>query len=85
MKGKYELRPRERSIESRARKPVKGLRLRLRTELRRLGVKGKFRTDLLRDGRLVVRGIPSGPINKFDGRDVVYCDPDFRNGTISAE
>ena len=62
-----------RSIEGRARNPTKGLRLRLRTELRRLGVTGKFRTDELRGGSLVV--LTEGaftliPLTEFEGRKV---------------
>lgn len=34
--------------EDRMRTPLKGVRVRLRTELRKLGVKHKFRTDILR-------------------------------------
>lgn len=35
-------------VEDRMRTPIKGVRLRLRTEIRRLGIKDKFRTDILR-------------------------------------
>lgn len=62
-----------RSIEGRARNPTKGLRLRLRTELRRLGVVGKFRTDELRGGSLVVLtcgAFTTIPLTMFEGRNV---------------
>ena len=44
------------SREERARNPTKGLRQKLRMFLRYSGVGGKFRTDEMRDGSLVVRG-----------------------------
>ena len=62
-----------RSRVGRARNPTKGLRLRLRTELRRLGVKGKFRTDELRGGSLVVMtqgAFKEIPLDEFEGRKV---------------
>lgn len=61
------------SIERRARKPTKGLRLRFRTKLRELGVTGKFRTDELRDGTLMILGAGQrieAPITNFEGRNV---------------
>lgn len=63
------------SIEDRMRVPTKGLRLRLRTHLRALGVTGKFRTDELRRGRSLVvlfqDKIVELPIKEFEGRKVV--------------
>lgn len=38
----------------RARTPTSGIRQRLRQHLRTLGIRGKFRTDELRDGSLVI-------------------------------
>jgi hypothetical protein len=60
------------SREARARTPTKGLRLRLRTRLRELGVVGKFRTDELRSGTLVVMSSVEMtiPLQEFEGRPV---------------
>lgn len=61
------------SIERRARKPTKGIRLRLRTMLRQMGVTEKFRTDELRDGTLMILGAGKRiepPITNFEGRNV---------------
>jgi hypothetical protein len=57
-----------------ARKPTKGLRIKLRTELRKLGVTGKFRTEETRDHRLLVIANTDLvlPINEFEGRRVVF-------------
>ena len=61
------------SIERRARKPTKGIRLRFRTMLRQMGVTGKFRTDELRNGTLMILGAGQrieAPIATFEGRNV---------------
>jgi len=56
----------------RARVPTKGLRQRLRLELKSLGYICKYRTDELRNGTLVVMGtnLPELPITEFDGRQI---------------
>lgn len=60
-------------VENFARTPTKGLRLRLRTELRKRGVTGKFGTDEMRDGRLRVKGdVSDTSMVSFDGRSVYY-------------
>lgn len=58
--------------EDRVRTPVKGLRTRLRTALRAAGYEGKFRTDHLRNGTLVVimkEPVPL-PFTTFDDHEV---------------
>lgn len=60
-------------IERRARKPTKGIRLRFRTMLRQMGVTGKFRTDELRDGTLMILGAGhriESPVATFEGRNI---------------
>lgn len=60
---------------ARARSPVPGLRQRLRVALRAAGVKGKFSTDLVRNGSLIVRCEDiwdEPPIQEFEGRVVLY-------------
>lgn len=68
------------SQTNRMRKPTKGLRIRLRIELRRLGVVGKFRTDELRNRphALLVRSavLDSIPITEFDGYKVLLRKED---------
>ena len=59
------------SREDRKNKPTKGLRCKLRTHLRSLGVIGKFRTDELKNGTLIVKGLLEIPINEFEGRKVI--------------
>jgi hypothetical protein len=62
--------------ENFARKPTQGLRLRLRTELRRRGVTGKFGTDEMRGGNLRVKGTVSDmSLTEFEGRKVIYVRP----------
>lgn len=58
---------------SRARNPIQGLRQKLRTELRACGYKGKFRTDIRRDGAMLVmgKGIAKLPFEEFEGRKVI--------------
>lgn len=59
--------------ENFVRTPTKGLRLRLRTELRRLGVTGKFGTDEMRGGQLRVKGnVNDTSLRTFEGRVVYY-------------
>lgn len=62
------------SQENRARKPTRGLRLRFRTMLRAAGVTGKFRTDELRNGALIILAqgneIIKSPVDTFEGRPV---------------
>ncbi len=75
MRSKNEARNGDLAIESRVRTPVKGLRTKLRTMLRAVGVTGKFRTDVHRDGRLFVIGdatCEAGLPNVFDGRVIQY-------------
>lgn len=60
---------------TRARTPVDGLRQRLRIALRAAGVDGKFKTDLLRDGSLIVRtpeALAAQPFDRFEDRRVIY-------------
>lgn len=59
-------------VETRARKPIKGLRVKLRTALRAAGVKDKFRTDLLRSGVLAVisKAKITLPFEEFEGHKV---------------
>lgn len=60
----------------RARTPVKGLRQRLRAALKAAGAVGKFSTDLIRNGSLIVRSEDiwnEHPINEFEGRIVIYA------------
>lgn len=59
--------------ETFVRQPTKGLRLRLRTALRAMGVTGKFGTDELRGKTLRVKGdVSDKPISEFEGHQVVY-------------
>lgn len=62
------------SQENRARKPTRGLRLRFRTMLRQCGVTGKFRTDELRNGSLIILAqgneVIKPPFDMFEGRPV---------------
>jgi hypothetical protein len=66
----------QRDRQSLKRTPTKGLRQKLRIELRRLGVKGRFRTDELRNGSLMVEGDGLGPlpIEEFEGKSIHYCE-----------
>jgi hypothetical protein len=66
------IRPRDLSTGQRARAPTRGIRNKLRTHLRALGAIGKFRTDEMRDGTLVVIGECSILIDEFEGRIVRY-------------
>lgn len=70
----YNIRSNEPSIESRARKPTKGIRARLRTHLRQCGVQGKFRTDERRKNNALVIIGDIVPINvvEFEGRPVIW-------------
>lgn len=49
----------------RARKFPSGLRQRLRLHIRACGVEGKFSTDFLRDGSLVVKGLSKNNVEKI--------------------
>lgn len=73
--GQYNYRSRDGSIENRARKPTKGIRCRLRTYLRSLGLKGKFRTDerrYLNNSLIVIGAIDPLDIHEFEGRKVLW-------------
>jgi len=60
-------------VENFVRTPTKGLRTKLRTELRARGVTGKFGTDEMRDGRLRVKGnVSDTSLTMFDGHPVYY-------------
>lgn len=66
------------SREDRARTPTKGLRQRLRVELKRLGFKHKFRTDELRHTNTLVvmtkdKTCTSLPLKQFEGHEVKLC------------
>ncbi len=68
-------RSRDLSIECRARKPTKGVRIRLRTLLNSLGVTAKYSTDEQRDGTLVVLARNEKikvPLVEFEGRRVIF-------------
>ena len=58
--------------EDRRRVPTKGIRTRLRTLLKKMGVTFKYRTDEKRDGTLLVmcREEVILPITEFEGRKV---------------
>lgn len=58
---------------SRIRKPIQGLRQKLRTKLRACGYQGKFRTDIRRDGAMLVMGkeLAKLPFEEFEGRKVI--------------
>lgn len=61
---------------ARARSPIPSLRQRLRVALKAAGVKGKFSTDLVRNGSLVVRREDiwdEQPIQEFEGHVVIYA------------
>ena len=66
----------QRDQRSLKRTPTKGLRQRLRIELRRLGLKGKFRTDEARDGSLIIEGheLAPLPIREFEGHPLCYWE-----------
>jgi hypothetical protein len=60
-------------IHNFVRTPTKGLRLRLRTELRRRGVIGKFGTDEMRNKTLRVKGdVSDKSLTEFENRKVFY-------------
>ena len=58
------------------RKPIQGLRQKLRTKLRACGYQGKFRTDIRRDGAMLVMGkeLAKLPFDEFEGRKVVIIN-----------
>lgn len=59
--------------ESLINKRVKGLRVRLRNELKRLGIKNKFRTSHTRNNSLIVECNPIQPLLKeFEGYEIIY-------------
>lgn len=61
--------------ENFVRTPTKGLRQRLRTELRKRGVDGKFGTDEMRGKRLRVKGsVSDKSLAEFEGHVVYYTD-----------
>jgi hypothetical protein len=67
------------SREERARTPVKGIRLRLRTAVRKLGIREKFRTDVLRgnltsDHRLAIITDTKFdlPFDSFEGMKIIF-------------
>lgn len=59
--------------ENFVRTPTKGLRTKLRTELRNRGVTGKFGTDEMRNNTLRVKGdVSDTSLLEFEGRKIVY-------------
>jgi len=62
--------------DSRAHRFPSGLRQRLRGAVKASGATTTFRTDLRRDGRLVVVGVApaTAPFSVFEGHDVVWLD-----------
>ena len=62
------------SREDRARVPTKGIRCRLRTELKKLGITNKFRTDEMRNKDLLVisKEFFELPITEFEDRKVKF-------------
>jgi hypothetical protein len=64
----YDRRPYDLGSDNRVRQPIKGLRTRLRTYIRSIGITNKFRTDIHRNGTIyiITNQIFELPIMEFE-------------------